>query len=108
MKPVSLTLKGFRSHEDVTELSFAGRRLFAIVGPTGAGKSSILDAVSYALYGATPRIKRNVKKLICTRSDSAHVRFVFEVEGDEYEITRSLRRSGPGEHVSSTARPVSA
>ncbi|HEX2058623.1 MAG TPA: SMC family ATPase [Actinomycetota bacterium] len=99
MKPVSLTIKGFRSHEDTTELSFAGRRLFAIVGPTGAGKSSILDAVSYALYGATPRIRRNVKKLICTRSDSAHVRFVFEVEGREVEITRSLRRSGPGEHV---------
>lgn len=99
MKPVSLTIKGFRSHEQATELSFAGRRLFAVVGPTGAGKSSILDAVAYALYGATPRIKRNVKKLICTRSESAHVRFVFEVEGHEYEITRSLRRSGPGEHV---------
>ncbi|MDQ4124520.1 MAG: SMC family ATPase, partial [Actinomycetota bacterium] len=99
MKPVSLTIKGFRSHGDATELSFTGRRLFAIVGPTGAGKSSILDAVSYALYGATPRIKRNVKKLISTRADSAHVRFVFEVEGYEYEITRSLRRSGPGEHV---------
>ena len=99
MKPVSLTMKGFRSYEHETDLSFAERRLFAIVGPTGAGKSSILDAVSYALYGATPRIKRNVKKLICTRSDSAHVRFVFEVEGHEYEITRSLRLSGPGEHV---------
>ena len=99
MKPVSLTMKGFRSHDDATELSFAGRRLFAIVGPTGAGKSSILDAISYSLYGATPRIRRNVKKLICTRSESAHVRFVFEVEGHEYEITRSLRRSGPGVHV---------
>ncbi|HEV2755612.1 MAG TPA: SMC family ATPase [Actinomycetota bacterium] len=99
MKPVSLTIKGFRSHYAETELSFAGRRLFAIVGPTGAGKSSILDAISYSLYGATPRIRRNVKKLICSRSDSAHVRFVFEVEGHEYEITRSLRRSGPGEHV---------
>lgn len=99
MKPVSLTIKGFRSHAAETELSFADRRLFAIVGPTGAGKSSILDAISYALYGATPRIKRNVKKLICTRSDTAHVRFVFDVEGHEYEITRALRRSGPGEHV---------
>ena len=99
MKPVSLTIKGFRSHERETELSFAGRRLFAIVGPTGAGKSSILDAVAYSLYGATPRIRRNVKKLICSHGDSAHVRFVFEVEGNEYEVTRSLRRSGPGEHV---------
>ncbi|MDQ3983448.1 MAG: SMC family ATPase, partial [Actinomycetota bacterium] len=99
MKPVSLTVRGFRSHESETELSFAGRRLFAIVGPTGAGKSSILDAVAYSLYGATPRIRRNVKKLICSRSESAHVRFVFELEGHEYEITRSLRRSGTGEHV---------
>jgi exonuclease SbcC len=92
-------MRGFRSHDSDTELSFAGRRLFAIVGPTGAGKSSILDAVAYSLYGATPRIKRNVKKLICSRADSAHVRFVFEVEGHEYEITRSLRRNGSGEHV---------
>ncbi|HYP24416.1 MAG TPA: SMC family ATPase [Actinomycetota bacterium] len=99
MKPVSLTIKGFRSHGEATELSFVDRRLFAIVGPTGAGKSSILDAVSYSLYGATPRIKRNVKRLISTRADSAHVRFAFEVEGHEYEISRSLRRSGPGEHV---------
>ncbi|MDQ3915437.1 MAG: SMC family ATPase [Actinomycetota bacterium] len=99
MKPVSLTMKGFRSHVRETELSFAGRRLFAIVGPTGAGKSSVLDAISYSLYGATPRIRRNVKRLICSRSDSAHVRFVFEIEGHEYEITRSLRRTGPGEHV---------
>jgi exonuclease SbcC len=99
VRPVSLTIRGFRSHESDTELSFAGRRLIAIVGPTGAGKSSILDAVAYSLYGATPRIKRNVRKLICSRSDSAHVRFVFELEGHEYEITRSLRRNGSGEHV---------
>ena len=50
MRPLSLTMSGFRSHMDPTELSFEGRTLTAIVGPTGAGKSSILEAISYALY----------------------------------------------------------
>lgn len=99
MKPVSLTLRGFRSYENETEISFVGRRLFAIVGPYGSGKSTLLDAIAFALYGVTPSIKSSTRKLICTRSDSAHVRFTFEVEGHEYEISRSLRKSGTGEHV---------
>ena len=99
MKPVSLTLRGFRSYENETEISFAGRRLFAIVGPYGSGKSTLLDAIAFALYGVTPSIKSSTRKLICTRADSAHVRFTFEVEGHEYEISRSLRKSGTGEHV---------
>jgi exonuclease SbcC len=99
VKPVSLTLRGFRSYDAETEISFVGRRLFAIVGPYGSGKSSLLDAVAFALYGVTPSIKSSTRKLISTRCDSAHVRFVFEVEGHEYEISRSLRTSGTGEHV---------
>jgi exonuclease SbcC len=99
VRPLALTLRGFRSHDSETVLSFTGRRLFAIVGPTGAGKSSILDAISFALYGATPAIRSHTRKLISTRSDSAHVRFTFSVEGDDFEITRTLRTRGQGEHV---------
>ncbi len=100
MRPLRLTLAGFRSHERTTELSFEDRSLLAIVGPTGAGKSSILDGISYALYGKTPREQRAVKKLICSRSDEARVQFRFSVDGRDFEITRVLRRKpGPAPHV---------
>jgi exonuclease SbcC len=84
---------------EVTELSFEDRTLAAIVGPTGSGKSSILEAISYALYGKTPREQRSVKRLICSRCDAAHVEFRFLVDDREYEITRVLRRSGSGQHI---------
>jgi exonuclease SbcC len=99
MRPLSLELSGFRSYEDPTHISFEDRTLLAVVGPTGAGKSSLLDAISYALYGKTARIRRAVKLLICTRSDAAHVRLRFLVDDLPYEITRALPRTGAGEHV---------
>jgi exonuclease SbcC len=99
VRPLSLEISGFRSHEARTCISFEGRSLLAIVGPTGAGKSSLLDALSYALYGKTPRIKRSVKLLICTRSEAAHVRLRFLIDDRPYEITRAVPRTGSGEHV---------
>ena len=92
-------MQGFRSHERKTEISFEGRSLIAIVGPTGAGKSSILDGISYALYGKTAREKSATKKLICSRSDEARVKLTFAVDGRTYEVTRSMRRSGQSPHV---------
>jgi len=99
VRPLTLTISGFRSHQAETTISFEDRSLVAIVGPTGAGKSSILDAVVFALYGKTPRIQRSTTRLICLRSDAARVRFRFAIEKDEYEITRVLRRAGGGEHL---------
>ena len=42
---------------DFTDEAFARSGMFAITGPTGSGKSSILDAVSLALFGTTPRTR---------------------------------------------------
>ena len=80
MRPLSLTMSGFRSHMETTELSFEGRTLTAIVGPTGSGKSSILEAISYALYAKTPREQRALKRLICSRCDVARVEFRFLID----------------------------
>jgi DNA repair protein SbcC/Rad50 len=99
VKPLSLKISGFRSHLETTELSFEGRTLTAIVGPTGAGKSSILEAISYALYGKTPREQRSVRRLICSRGDTARVEFHFLIDEREYMITRVLRRTGAGQHI---------
>jgi exonuclease SbcC len=99
VKPVSLRISGFRSHLAPTDLSFEGRTLTAIVGPTGSGKSSILEAISYALYGKTPREQRAVRRLICSRADTARVEFNFLIDEREFKVTRVLRRTGAGQHI---------
>ena len=100
MRPLELVLEGFRSHEHRTEISFRNRSLIAIVGPTGAGKSSILDAICFALYGKTPREQRSPKKLICSRGEEARVQLTFAVDGRTYEVTRAVRRkAGQSPHV---------
>ena len=54
MRPVELRLRNFRSYfGDEASFDFRERRLIGIVGPIGSGKSSILDAIAFALYGRT-------------------------------------------------------
>lgn len=99
MRPLELTLEGFKSYAEEQTLTFDGRSLFGIVGPTGAGKSTVLEAMMYALYGRTHREGRDTKDLIRTGADSARVRFSFEVGSGAWEVTRVLRRKGASEAV---------
>ena len=100
MRPLELRLRNFRSfHGDNHRFDFRDRRLIGIVGPIGSGKSTILDAVAFALYGRTPRIGRATKSLIHQREDNAAVALRFEVEGDVWEAVRNLRRSGASQHA---------
>jgi exonuclease SbcC len=99
MRPRELTLRGFRSYADDSTFGFADRSLVGIVGPIGSGKSSILDAVSFALYGKTPRIERDTKSLINQRRDSLHVSLTFEVDGTVWKAVRVVRRSGAAAHT---------
>ena len=55
MHPVRLQLKGFTSFKDGADVSFEALDRFAICGPTGAGKSSLLDALTFALFADAPR-----------------------------------------------------
>jgi DNA repair protein SbcC/Rad50 len=83
----------------VTELDLSGRNLIAIVGPTGSGKSSILDAMSYALYGKTARVKAGISRLVSSRAEAAHVRLTFSVDDRKWQVSRSLTRKGTGQHM---------
>ena len=88
MKPLRLELRGFTSFRDPAVLDFEGRRLFAITGPTGAGKSSLLDAMTWALYGEVPRVGRATRQLITHGAKSMAVRFDFAIRGERYRVSR--------------------
>ncbi|NNC43053.1 MAG: SMC family ATPase [Acidimicrobiia bacterium] len=99
MRPLELTLRNFRSYGDEpVTFDFRGRRLVGIVGPIGSGKSSILDAISFALYGRTPSLARGTKSLIHQRADGCLVTLRFSVDGHVWEVVRALRRKGQSQH----------
>jgi DNA repair protein SbcC/Rad50 len=99
MRPTELTLSGFRSYAEPATFDFTDRTLLGIVGPIGSGKSSILDAIAFALYGKTPRIGSGTKSLINQRRDALQVSLTFEVDGATWRTVRALRRSGASAHT---------
>ena len=98
MRPRELTVQGFRSYRGRTTFDLRGRRLVGIVGPIGAGKSTILDAVVFALYGKTPSFERDTRSLIHQLEDGCHVELLFEVDGQIWRAQRALRRKGQSQH----------
>src|SRR5690606_37861112 len=55
MRPVRLDMHGFAAFREPTTVDFTDADYFALVGPTGSGKSTVLDAICFALYGTVPR-----------------------------------------------------
>ncbi|MGI6604950.1 MAG: AAA family ATPase [bacterium] len=95
MKPLTLIFSGLHSYRtrqevDFTELSAAG--LFGIFGPTGAGKSTVLDAITLALYGSVDRAKGGKTGIINQLEDSLSVSFSFELGTEVWRIEREYRR----------------
>ncbi|HEY0798209.1 MAG TPA: SMC family ATPase [Candidatus Baltobacteraceae bacterium] len=112
MRPIRLRLKNFRSFRDEQTIEFSGLSLFAVIGETGAGKSSILQAISYALYGR-PTFDNDTKQLIYSAEQTLAVELEFESQGERYRIVRSTSRTAyplPAhklEFLSSPTLPVS-
>src|SRR5262245_30309162 len=97
MRPLCLTLKGFTSFCDETAVSFERLDRFAICGPTGAGKSSLLDALTFALFADAPRLGTGeLADLITLGRKSFSVTLDFRVGAQEYRVTRVRRRAGSG------------
>lgn len=99
MRPLELVIAGFRSFAERTVIDWRGRRLVGIVGPIGSGKSSILDAIAFALYGRTPVFATESKTLIRHGAEQARVELVFEADGETWRVIRVIRQSGAGRHV---------
>lgn len=94
MRPIRLEVEGFTSFRKRSEVSFDGLDLFAITGPTGAGKTSILDAILYALYGVTPRLRTGeVTNLVSLGADTVKVLLEFAVGAERYRVARNRKKS---------------
>jgi exonuclease SbcC len=89
MIPIRLKLSGFLSYRDPVEVDFTGFTMACISGQNGAGKSSLLDAITYALFG---QARKTGEALIHSASEMAEVALTFDYEGNQYRIQRILAR----------------
>lgn len=98
MRPVLLDLAGFGSFREPTTVDFQDVDYFALVGPTGAGKSTVIDALTFALYGSVPRWddRRSVANALAPTMTRGTVRLIFDVDGQRYVAARELRRAASG------------
>jgi exonuclease SbcC len=105
MRPLRLDLVGFTVFREPTTVDFTDADFFALVGPTGSGKSTVLDAICFALYGTVPRWndRRAIANALAPSSAEARVRLVFESGGLRYAATRVVRRDGKGKVSTSHA-----
>lgn len=97
MRPVRVEVEGFSAYREPVEVDFEGVDFFSLAGPTGSGKSSLIDAMIFALYGRVPRLGGNaVAPAISAGADRARVRLDFEVGGKVYTAARLASRTPSG------------
>jgi len=101
MKPIMLRLSGLQSYREMQEVDFARlceAGVFGIFGSTGSGKSSILDAMTLALYGKVERAANGTQGIMNQAEKQLSVSFAFELtapgERRLYRVERQFKRGG--------------
>src|SRR4051794_29867383 len=96
MRPVRLDLTGFASFREPAVVDFTDADYFALVGPTGSGKSTVIDAMTFALYGSAPRWGKvnAIADALAPTANRCTVRLVFDLGPARYVVAREVRRSG--------------
>ena len=94
MKPQQLTISAFGSYAGRTEIDFSKEQqgIFLITGDTGAGKTTIFDAITYALYGQTSGGERSgnmMRSQYATASTETYVEFTFLYQDEVYRVRRN-------------------
>ena len=104
MRPIKLKIKGINSFIEEQTIDFeklSDRGLFGIFGPTGSGKSTVLDGITLALYG---KVARESNNYINTNCESANVSFEFQISGVEnkrYLVEREFKKDKKTENAKS-------
>lgn len=99
MRPLTLTIKGLRSYRETQHIDFTDISLMAIIGPTGAGKSSVLEGVCLALYGRPTWTRESAKPLIADDGDgTATAILTFRAKGKIWQVTRTVSKKRPSTH----------
>jgi len=106
MRPLRLLLDGFGTYRRPADADFSDVDFFALVGPTGSGKSTLIDGLCFALYGTVPRWgKENaIAQALAPSANACRVCLVFEAAGRRYAAVRALTRDGKGRVHTKEAR----
>lgn len=109
MKPIKLKIKGLNSFIEPQQIDFeqlTDRGLFGIFGPTGSGKSTILDGITLSLYGEVARKSSNYMNTNCK---TLNVSFEFQISGKEikrYRAEREFKRDNKTGSVRSKSAKI--
>ena len=103
MRPIRLSLQYFGSYTDKQTIDFdllGTKGLYLITGDTGSGKTTIFDAILYALYGSMSGEYRSkdttiLRSTMAQETDKTEVELVFEFNGTHYTITRWMEYMQP-------------
>jgi exonuclease SbcC len=94
VRPLTLRLSGLRAYRTEQTIDFTDASLMAIVGPTGAGKTSLFEALFYALYGGCTWDHRSAVPLIADGMNTVVVELTFRARNRTWRVLRSTSRSG--------------
>lgn len=113
MRPIQLKIAGLHSFREMQEVDFATLcqgGVFGIFGPTGSGKSTILDAMTLALYGKVERASNNTMGIMNHAEDRVYVSYTFELRNakgtQRFQVERAYKRSDEFRLRSTMARLI--